>query len=166
MNFSDSLLKITRRKLPHWELDGSIYFITFNTYQRLQLNPSARKIVLNCCLFFDDSRHQNDKRYHTFAIVIMPDHVHWLMQPLSKSNGEYWSLSSILHSVKSYSSKQIPKVMNHSGIVWHEERYDRIIRNEEEFLNTWQYIRENPVKANLATTPEEYPCFWQENCTG
>lgn len=56
--------------------------------------------------------------------------------------------------------------MNHSGIVWHEERYDRIMRNEEEFLNTWQYIRENPVKANLATTPEKYPFFWQENYTG
>ncbi|WP_017292507.1 REP-associated tyrosine transposase [Geminocystis herdmanii] len=166
MNFSDSSLKITRRKLPHWELDGSIYFITFNTYKRLELNPSARQIVLNCCLFFDESRHQHDRRYHTFAIVIMPDHVHWLMQPFPKSNGEYWSIGSILHSVKSYSAKQIPKVMNHSGIVWHEERYDRIMRNEEEFLNTWQYIRENPVKENLANIPEEYPFFWQETYTG
>jgi hypothetical protein len=24
-------LKITQRMLPHWEYDGSIYFITFNT---------------------------------------------------------------------------------------------------------------------------------------
>lgn len=89
----------------------------------------------------------------------MPDHVHWLMQPLPKSNGEYWSLSSILHSVKSYSSKQISKVMNHRGIVWQDERFDRIMRNEKEFLNTWQYIQLNPVKANLAKTPEEYPFF-------
>ncbi|MBL1211513.1 MAG: transposase, partial [Geminocystis sp. GBBB08] len=70
MNFSDSPLKIKRRFLPHWELDGSIYFITFNTYQHLELNLCAREIVLNCCLFFDKSRNQNDNRYHTFAIVI------------------------------------------------------------------------------------------------
>lgn len=165
MDLSDSSLKIKRRFLPHWELDGSIYFITFNTYQHLELNPSAREIVLNCCLFFDESRHQNDKRYHTFTIVIMPDHVHWLMQPLPKSNGEYWSLSSILHSVKSYSSKQIPKVMNHQGIVWQDERFDRIMRNEKEFLNTWQYIQLNPVKANLAKTPEEYPFFFGRKLT-
>jgi REP element-mobilizing transposase RayT len=166
MNFSDSPLKIKRRVLPHWELDGSIYFITFNTYQNLELNPSAREIVLNCCLFFDKSRNQKDQRYHTFAIVVMPNHVHWLMQPLPKSNGEYWSLSSILHSVKSFSSKQIPKVINHTGILWHEERYDRIMRNEKEFWNTWQYIELNPVKANLATTPKEYPFFWQAIYTG
>jgi REP element-mobilizing transposase RayT len=92
----------------------------------------------------------------------MPDHVHWLMQPLSKSEDEYWSLSSILHSIKSYSAKQIPKVMKHIGTVWQDERYDRIIRNDEEFLNTWEYIRQNPVKASLAKTPEDYPFLWQE----
>jgi hypothetical protein len=27
-------LKITQRNLPHWELDGSVYFITFNTWEK------------------------------------------------------------------------------------------------------------------------------------
>ena len=51
----------------------------------------------------------------------MPDHLHWLMQPLPKGDREYWSLGNIVHSIKSYSSKQVGKAMNHIGIVWQDE---------------------------------------------
>lgn len=66
-----------------------------------------------------------------------------------------------MHSIKSYSAKQISKVMNHIGTVWQDEWYDRIIRDEKEFQDTWEYIRQNPVKAGLSATPEEYLFFWQ-----
>jgi putative transposase len=95
------------------------------------------------------------------AVVVMTNHVHLLIQPLLKSEKEYWSLSSIMNSIKSYSAKQIPKVMNHIGIVWQNERYDHIVRNEQEFQQFWEYIRQNPVKAGLSSTPEDYPFFWQ-----
>ena len=215
-------LKITQRDLPHWELDGSVYFITFNTWEKLELTPAARQIVLDACLFF------HGKRYQIFVLVVMPDHVHMLIQPLPKKAGsnpqagnnnnglqagndnndsqagnnnndsqagnnnndsqagnnnndsqagslchrslshssqseqEYWSVSSIMHSIKSYSAKQIPQVMPHIGKVWQSERFDRIVRNDQELANIWQYIRQNPVKAKLANTPETYPFFWQE----
>jgi hypothetical protein len=29
-------------------------------------------------------------------------------------------------------------------------------------VNTWNYIRENPVKANLVETPEDYSFLWEE----
>ncbi len=148
-------LKITQRTLPHWELDGAVYFITFNTREKLELTPEARQVVLNACLFF------NNKRYKILVLVIMSDHVHMLIQPWLKSENEFWSLSSIMHSIKSYSAKQIPKIMKHIGTVWQEERYDRIMRNEQEFQGCWEYIRQNPVKAGLSDTPEEYPFFWQ-----
>lgn len=51
--------------------------------------------------------------------------------------------------------------MKHIGTVWQDERYDHIIRNEEEFLEKWEYIRQNSVKANLSSTPEQYSFFWQ-----
>ena len=162
MSLKKSRLTIKQRSLPHWELVDATYHITFNTWEKLELTPAAREIVLNCCLFFDESQYKNQARYHTFALVIMLDHVHWLMQPLPKSESEYWSLSSILHSIKSYSSKQVPKVMKHIGTVWQDERHDRIIRNYEEFINTWEYIKQNPVKASLVNIPEEYPFLWEE----
>jgi REP element-mobilizing transposase RayT len=163
-------LKITTRKLPHWELNGSIYHITFVTWERLELKESAREIVLNSCLFF------HLQRYEIFAMVIMPDHVHLLIQPWVKSDHdgrevnrrdacstEYWSLSSIMHSIKSYTARQIPKVMKHIGTVWEDESHDHIIRNYQEFQDTWQYIRQNPVQAGLSANPETYPFLWESN---
>ena len=91
----------------------------------------------------------------------MVDHVHLLIKPLPKSEKEFWSLSSILHSIKSYSANQIPKVMKHIGTVWQDERYDHIVRNEQELQYFWKYIRQNPVKAELSNIPEEYPFLWQ-----
>ncbi len=155
LKLRDAQLKVTYRNLPHWELEGSVYFITFNTWEKLELTPAARQVVLNACKFFDR------QRYQIFCLVVMPDHVHMLMQPLEKSDNKFWSLSSILHSMKSYSSKQIPKVMKHIGTVWQDERHDHIVRDEREFQVFWEYIRQNPVKAGLSVTPEEYPFFWQ-----
>ena len=52
--------------------------------------------------------------------------------------------------------------MQHIGIVWQVERYDRIVRNHQEFINFWEYIRQNPVKAGLTELPEDYPFLWEE----
>ncbi|EGK87817.1 REP-associated tyrosine transposase [Microcoleus vaginatus] len=155
LKLREAQLKVAYRNLPHWELEGAVYFITFNTWEKLELTPAARQVVLNACKFFDR------QRYQIFCLVVMPDHVHMLMQPLAKSDNKFWSLSSILHSMKSYSSKQIPKVMKHIGTVWQDERHDHIVRDEREFQVFWEYIRQNPVKAGLSVTPEEYPFFWQ-----
>ena len=96
-----------------------------------------------------------------FVLVVMVDHVHLLIQPLLKSEKEYWSVSSIMYSIKSYSANQISKVMKHIGTVWQDQRYDRIVRNDQELQGYWEYIRQNPVIADLSATPEEYPFFWQ-----
>ena len=144
-----------KKNLPELEIKGSTYFVTFVTWERLELPPEARKVVLDSCLFF------HNQRYQLFVAAIMPDHVHLLIKPFRKSLSEYWSLGSILHSVKSYSSKQIPKVIKYIGKVWQDGRYDEMIRDREQFLGTWEYIRQNPVQAGLSNSPEEYPFFWE-----
>lgn len=150
-------LRITRRTLPHWERDGSIYFITFNTWERLGLSPLTRQVVFDACLFF------NTQRYDLFVFVIMPDHVHMLIRPDPKNEEEYWSLSSIMHTIKSYSAKQIPKVMPHIGTIWQPERYDHIVRDDRAFTAIWTYICQNPVKAKLVASPNCYPFLWQKS---
>jgi REP element-mobilizing transposase RayT len=95
----------------------------------------------------------------------MPDHVHLLVQPLQipgKQPPEWYTLGSIVHSVKSYSAHQINRLRRESGTVWQDEREDRIVRNEKEFWEKWQYVRDNPVKENLTATAEEYPWFYQQ----
>jgi hypothetical protein len=41
--------------------------------------------------------------------------------------------------------------------VWQDERFDRWIRDENEFAEKWQYIADNPVKRGLAASAADYP---------
>ena len=95
--------------------------------------------------------------------MVIPLSVHMLIRPLPKTEEAYWSLSSILHSIKSYSAKQIPKVMPHISTIWQPERYDHIVRDDRAFTAIWNYICQNPVKAKLANSPEHYPFLWQKS---
>ena len=133
------------------------YLVTFCTWERLVLSPSARQIVMETCQFFEG------QRYQIFAGVVMPDHVHLLLQPRLKEEGKFWPLGSILHSIKSYSAKQIPSAMIHIGKVWQDGRHERLISGKQSFQTAWDYIRENPVKAGLSESPSTYPFFWQQN---
>lgn len=149
-------LFVTRRNLPHWQMGGSSYFVTFRT-NGLELPSSARQLVLDAC------RHFDGQRYVLWAAVVMPDHVHLLLQPREQAPGKWWSLSSILHSIKSYTAKQINALLERKGAVWQDESFDRIVRDEDEFLEKWNYIRNNPVKSGLAHAAEEWDALFE--CT-
>ncbi len=74
----DTKLEISRRNLPHWTLEGSIYYITFCT-MATRLEPNERQIVL------DPIRLGHAKFYQLIAVVVMPGYVHLLLRP----QGEY-----------------------------------------------------------------------------
>ena len=44
-----------------------------------------------------------------------------------------------------------------SQVVWMREYWDRYIRNENHFKAAVDYIHQNPVKAGLASRPEDWP---------
>ncbi|MCZ2341130.1 MAG: DUF1156 domain-containing protein [Bacteroidales bacterium] len=109
-------------------------------------NPEIATIVEHALLHF------NETRYRLHAWCIMPNHVHVLLTPLHGN-----SLSSILHSWKSFTAKQINQKIGRTGAFWQEEYFDRMIRNDEHFANAHAYIEQNPVKAGLCERPEDWP---------
>ena len=46
------------------------------------------------------------------------------------------------------------------GIEWQRDYFDHRIRSETDHLNTWAYIRENPVRAGLSQNYAEWPHVW------
>ena len=70
--------------------------------------------------------------------VIMPNHIHLILTICEKSETSSPKISTIVNQMKGYVSKQI------GFSPWQKLYYDRIIRNEEEYLNKWQYIEDNP----------------------
>ncbi|MBI1913413.1 MAG: transposase [Planctomycetes bacterium] len=145
-------LLIRRAHLPHWQAGGSVYFVTFNS-RRGPLPPQARRVVMQHILF--DHR----KRYELVFAVVMPDHVHLLLYPRPCGPGHWYDLADILKGLKGASARRINQLLGTKGQVWQEERYDRIMRNDQELEEKMQYIFENPVKAGLVARAEDYEFF-------
>jgi predicted solute-binding protein/REP element-mobilizing transposase RayT len=100
--------------------------------------PKAAMIVAEAL------RHFDSQRYHLDAFVVMPNHVHAIVQPLPSH-----SLKEILRSWKSYSARQINKTLGRNGSVWMEESFDRIVRDWTALVRCRDYIARNPEKAHL-----------------
>lgn len=132
--------KIYKRNLPHWESPESVYFITFRTARKFLLPEVTRDEVKETCLFHDG------KKYDFLALVVMPDHVHILLQPMEKGEKGFYPLAEILHSIKSYSANQINKILKRRGTVWLDESFDRIVRDANELQEKLNYIINNPLK--------------------
>jgi putative transposase len=148
--------QISRRNLPHWQDPGRVYFITWRCRKGRSLNLAERTIALDAIRYWDAIK------WTVYAAVVLPDHVHVLAQPLPKREGGVFNLTEILYSVKSFSSQKINQQRRGQGSLWQAESYDRIVRDEAEFLEKWQYIRNNPIKIDLAPSSEEYPWLYEK----
>jgi len=89
-------------------------------------------------LYFDRDR------YRAIAWCVMPNHVHTMIEPC-----EGFALPAIVNSRKSYTAKEINKLLGKRGQLWIEEYHDRYVRNERHFHTMVAYIEKNPVKAGL-----------------
>ena len=143
-----------KRHLPHYQIPGNVYFITFRT-NNLILNDLSKDIIHNAILF------HNNLKYILYSFVVMPDHVHIILQPNIKIENEYFSLAEITHSIKSYSAKVIIKQNNlEMKNVFQQENYDRVLRNENELYEKLSYIRNNPLKGNLIDNIDNYKWYY------
>ncbi|APV44880.1 REP element-mobilizing transposase RayT [Dehalogenimonas formicexedens] len=140
-----------RRNLPHIEEPGSVYFVTFTIANNRTLDTPAKNVV------FDTLRFHSGTKYTLYACVVMATHAHAVIQPLrEQTTGSFYSLSQIMHSIKSYSANEINKLFGQKGSVWLAETYDRIIRDDSELKEKLGYVVNNPVKAGLVENPEDY----------
>lgn len=142
-------VNFSRRKLPHWELEGSTYFVTFRVHKSLGgvFEDRSFAAIVEEALWFGYA-----ERYFLHAYVIMPDHVHLLVQPV-----DGWTLAKILQSLKGFTARQINSHLGRKGAFWQDESFDHLVRNEEDWFDKFDYIHDNPVKAGLVKNPQDYP---------
>jgi len=88
--------------------------------------------------------------YELHAFVIMPNHVHILITP-------HVELAKLTHSIKRFTAREANRILGLTGKrFWQDESYDRLVRDHSEFQRIQRYIENNPVRAGLVATPEEY----------
>lgn len=95
--------------------------------------------------------HFDDQRYHLIAWVVMPNHVHVLVEQVRG-----YPLGDIVHSWKSYTAIEANKILGRKGQFWYPDYFDRFVRDQEHLTNVIEYIHNNPVKAGLVDRPEEW----------
>jgi len=141
----------SRRNLPHWQIPGATYFITFRSAVGV-LSPEERDITMSAI------RHWDGVRLDLHAAVVMPDHLHLLLSPRDDpdSGGGQFNLSALLQSIKAYSGREISKIRGGNVTVWVHESFDRWIRSDSDFVEKYAYMANNPVKEGLADMPEDY----------
>ena len=112
----------------------------------------ARKVV-ECIHFGSATLHF----YDSIAYVVMPNHVHLLIQPLVP-------LKRITAGIKGVSSRGANRILGRVGrTFWQVESFDHWVRNEAGGAKIREYIENNPVKGKLVERPEDWP--WSSAAT-
>jgi REP element-mobilizing transposase RayT len=132
---SDEDRQVERRRRIHDLLDSGMG-------ECLLRKPEYAQVVEDSLLFGDCIR------YRLIAWVIMPNHVHVLIE-----QKEAWPLAKVVQSWKRHTSRKTHQLMGGSsscnGPFWQRDYWDRYIRNGQHFSVTKQYVENNPVKAGL-----------------
>ena len=108
--------------------------------------PEVADLVAGAVRFFAG------ERYDLQAWVVMPNHVHVVVWPRPGQ-----TLSGILHSWKSYTSKEANKLLRRDGkTFWQTESFDHWMRDDDEQVRLVAYVENNTVKAGLCRRPEDW----------
>ena len=129
--------------------------------------------------------HRDGSVYRLDAFCIMPNHVHvvfapFLTEALAQTLAEKaiqkrraalnqllpadtddetceFVLSSIMESLKGWTARRCNQALGRSGQFWQHESYDHVIRNQAEWERVVNYVINNPVKAGLVASGQDWP---------
>ena len=140
------------RRLDRIWIENPIFFITACTNDRRNIlaNSQAAAILMEELTAAKERHDWNVGRY-----VIMPNHVHFFCAP----GNEAEDLSVFIKFWKEWTSKKIKRECGIEGHVWQREFFDHLLRSEESYVQKWDYVLNNPVRAGLAKDANEWP--WQ-----
>jgi REP element-mobilizing transposase RayT len=130
---------------------GRIYLISATTHGRTPVFLDFRSACIASAAFVRPVVLGHNR---LLAWVLMPDHVHWLLQ---LGDGE--QLAGSVGRMKAVSAREVARQAGRQGRVWAPAFHDRAMRREEDLVAVARYIVANPLRAGLVRTLREYP-FW------
>jgi REP element-mobilizing transposase RayT len=128
---------------------GRIYLITCVTHLR---EPFLSQFIYGRLLV--QVLMKEKPHAETLAYVVMPDHLHWLIQLQ-----ENVQLGSLMRTVKCVSSHQINQHSKRSGKFWQPGYHDHALRKEEDLVSVARYIVANPLRAGIVKRIGDYPLW-------
>ena len=173
----------TRGRIPHWQVDEAIYFVTFslrdavpvaavraifqereNTMRSAQNSVERERIDRALGLRFDQHFDEGG------GSCLLRDHAELVANALKFFDRTRYELHAWcvmpnhVHTMLYLSlGAELPGIIHswksyiaheiNRGVIWQREYFDRIVRSPREFNETRAYIRANPSKAGLPDWP-------------
>ena len=148
-------MRLPNRKLPR--LSGfdysseNYYYVTIYTHNRKNLFGTPDNLTVYGKIA---KKHLLEIVSHYDGIcidkyVIMPNRIHAIIvigcEPDAEQSSPFPTLETILGLYKSGVSREIHKISPQLK-VWQKSYFDKIIRNNDAYLEVCRYIEENPIK--------------------
>ena len=131
------------------------YFLTTSTFDQKPILSSSEVVQI---IFDTFEWLEAQGRIRWICIMIMPDHLHTVIQL-----GRDQTLPKVMHSLKTFTARQINEQRGERSTVWQEGYYDHGIRKDESLNEIIRYCYENPVRQGLVKQAKDYP-YWQCKC--
>ncbi len=155
---SDDRKKLKHKTLRRYDIPGHLRFLTFSCYHQLPLfkNDAIKNVFVQRLAVV-----RKQQSIGVIAWVIMPEHIHLLIQPKSHDV----SMAKILQSIKGPVAQHVIlrwRTINANRVLgqittpngqlrfWQVGGgYDRNVTSQEEMEEKINYIHQNPVRRGL-----------------
>jgi putative transposase len=127
---------------------SNTYFVTTSADGGRFIFQADRVATLFVTTLFS---YREQKKYQLHEFVVMPNHVHLLITP-----GEGITIEKAMQLIKGGFSFRARKELGLVTEIWQRGYVDHRVRDASDFAQHRQYIRGNPVRGNLANSPEEF----------
>ena len=173
----------SRGRLPHWEVDNAVYFITFRLRDSIpreivqSLTLERERMLRTVTTAADRSRLDEafalrlDRHLDEgYGSCILREHAEIVASALKHFDRTRYELHAWcvmpnhVHVMVYLTHGRDLESVLHSwksytahkigrGVIWQREYFDRVIRSPQQFNNTRAYIHANPAKAGLLNWP-------------
>jgi len=143
------------RRLERVWIDAPMYFVTTCTKDRRPVLAQSKVAEI---LIQEWSAAQDRHGWLVGRYVIMPDHVHFFCR--REYDGK--TLPKFVGIWKSWTSHKIRELNRPrsttapTAALWQREFFDHVLRSSESYSQKWDYVYENPVRAGLVSSADEW----------
>jgi hypothetical protein len=141
--------QIWRGRLPHWRADDVTYYVTFR--HKRPLEDDERSALLKRLLTAEG------RKFEYAILCVLPEKTEMMFTVADAPKGGKYELSDVVEKAKAKAGKDVTKKSGERWPPFYHESYDRILRDDAEYEDTFLRILSSPTEHELAEDPSDYP---------
>jgi hypothetical protein len=137
--------QIWRGRLPHWRADDVTYYVTFK--HKRSLDDTERNTLFRRLIGAEG------RKFEYVVLCVLPEATEMMFTVRDAPKGGKYELSDVIEKAKLKAGRDIIKKSLERWPPFYHESYDRIVRDDAEYEDTFLKILQSPDTEN----PEDWP---------